>query len=85
MTYHDNNSPQPASDPYVRRPMADGRGGMGWAIPVVIVAILAIGGMMLYSSSDNTTTTASNNAPVTRLTTPVAPATPAPTPPAKTQ
>jgi hypothetical protein len=86
MTFHDNNPNRPTNDPYVRRPMADG--GMGYGIPLGLLAIAVIVGALFMWPTNTTTTTARNDAPMSRQvnpsTTPPAPV-PAPTPPAKTQ
>jgi hypothetical protein len=86
MTYHDDDPHRPVNDPYVRQPMAEPSSNTAWIVPVVLVAVLAIGGMLIYSNSDHTTTTASNEAPASRQVNPSTPTpVPAPTPAAKKQ
>ncbi len=79
---------QPLSDLHVRRPVYERSSGAAWIVPLVLLAVLAIGGMMIYSSSDNTTTASNNTPAATTQTAPAGPArvpAPAPAPPAKTQ
>jgi hypothetical protein len=85
MTYHDDNPNRPLNDPYVRRPMADGR--MGYGIPLGLLAVALVLGALFMWPTNTTTTTARNDAPVSRQTIPTAtPApVPAPTTPTKTQ
>jgi hypothetical protein len=58
---------------------------MRWGIPLVIAAVVLIGGLLFFNSSGDRATTASNEAPATRQTNPSAPAPSPAMPPAKTQ
>ena len=93
MTFQDDpNRPRPVGDP-LGDPMLDrdasGRridragmdSGMGWGIPLVIAAVVLIGGLFLYSSGTDRTTTASNNTPSVTTTTKPAPTPADPAPP----
>jgi hypothetical protein len=85
MTYHNMDPNRPTTDPYVRQPMAD-RSGMGWGIPVALLAVAVVLGVFFLMPTSDRTTTASNEAPASRQ---VNPSTPTPaqapvaTPPAK--
>lgn len=93
MTFHDDpNRPRPVDDPMLDRDATGRRidraddAGMGWGIPLVIAAVVLIGGLFLYNASTNDrTTTASNNTPsVTTQTNPAPAPTPTPANPAPT-
>ena len=80
MTYQND----PNGDPVSPRTVRDGE-GMGWGIPMLIAAVVLIGGLFLFNSlSDRTTTTASTSAPNAQST-PSATVGKTNPPPAKTQ
>jgi hypothetical protein len=86
MAYHDNNPNRPTNDQYVRRTMTDG--GMGYGIPLGLLAVAIVLGALFMWPTDMRTTTASNSTPAaTTETAPGGPArtTPAPTPTAPTK
>jgi len=66
MTHNEMDPNRPANDPYVRRPIDDRRGRMGYGIPIALATIAIIFGVMFFMPTNDTTTTASNDAPASR-------------------
>ena len=79
MTYENDPNRRLDTDPYVERPLARERNGMGWGVSLAVAAIVLIAGLLFFNTGGDHTTTASNNrSPITNN---VPTQTPAPMPP----